>query len=141
DQLIERLWPESDPAAARRRLASALHRLRTSLGVGRQELVVRHGDALTVILPGHWRVDAVALRAARPAGGAERVAALVRSATGAVASVQLAYDEALTDARHALVADWLDAARHLCGRGVVDPVELAGPLAALDLDVADLAML
>jgi hypothetical protein len=138
DQLVERLWPDSEPAAARRRLASALHRLRAGLGVGRHELVVRHGDALTVILPEHWRIDVVDFRRARRRGDDALLADAVTAVTGAVASVQLAYDDALADVRHAFVADWLAAAGDLCRRGVLTAADLTGPLVALDLDADDL---
>jgi hypothetical protein len=138
DRLVDVLWPDADLAAGRRRLASALHRLRAAVGAGRDGLVVRHGEALTLVLPDEWRVDLFDLRAARRGGDDTALAAALGSVTGVLASAQFAFDEALADARHALVAEWLDAARSLCRRRVLAPADLAGALGALELEPADL---
>jgi hypothetical protein len=138
DQLTESLWPDVDRTTGRRRLASALHRLRSTLGLGGHELVARRGDAVVVEIPVHWHVDLVAFRSALRSGDDQRVAQALAGVRGMAASVELAYDDALGQARHALVGAWVAAARDLCGRGAMAPAALADAAAALGLTVEDL---
>lgn len=137
EQLIDLLWPDvPDVPSGRRRLASSLHRLRALFGLGRDGLVARQGQVLRVTVPAGWAVDVVDLRAAVHGNGTEARLGAVLEVTGAVASTQFPYDEALVDARHRLVADWTTVARDLLARGALKMDDLAHQLAALELDAS-----
>ena len=72
DRAMGLLWPERDPANARRLLNLAVHVLRTALGEG---AIVSTGDGL-LLNPSHLSCDLHELRTAIAAGAPERVVQL-----------------------------------------------------------------
>lgn len=94
EQLIDALWPGSDPAAATRCLQVAVSSLRRALDPdgGRAPLLVRDGDAYRLAVPTGADVDLTSFerplaqgRASRAAGDPQAAAACLRAALEAYA--------------------------------------------------------
>lgn len=121
DDLCERIWPGADGSAAKTRLATALYRLRSTLGLGRDDVVVREGSWVRLARPDEGVVtDVRELCSAVPSDmiAAETVLFNYRSD---FASRTLAYDDVAEDTRRFLrtraAALAMDVLRHLLDTG------------------------
>jgi hypothetical protein len=119
DAVVEDLWPDADPAAARNRLHQVLHRLRRTLDVG--------ADGPVALTDGVVRLDRTSVTsdvsALRSLDLSDRSAVLdaVRGYESDLCSAQFAYDAAFDDARWELSSRLHDAVAALvAGDGARD---------------------
>ncbi|MCC7076559.1 MAG: hypothetical protein IT198_05485 [Acidimicrobiia bacterium] len=133
DQLAEALWPDAAPEAARVRLNSAIYRMRRLLGLGQDELVRRRPDGIELDAAGAWRVDAWDFWDLSEGSVRDRVAAF-ESYAGDLCARQLAYDEAVLEARTRLRARFTDLAIELMRGGHVEPRRVAAKMGLLEED-------
>lgn len=120
DAVVEDLWPDADPGAARNRLHQVLHRLRKTLDVA--------ADGPLTVTDGVIRLDGTSVgsdvAALRSLVLSDRTAVLaaVRGYQSDLCAAQFAYDDAFDDARWELSSRLHDAvAALLAGDGATDP--------------------
>lgn len=125
ETLCAHLWPDASEDLSRRRLKTALYRLRSHLGIGVDELVVRRRDTISLALGEAWSVDLHDFWRLASGSADERLLAW-RMVDGLVCHAQLPYEELLCDERHAVLARWerltseLRASSRLSGDEVED---------------------
>jgi tetratricopeptide (TPR) repeat protein len=123
EELTDLLWGEVEPALARGRLKSALHRLRQSLSLAPDELVVREGDVIRLLADPRWSVDLHDFY--RLAGGDDRDRAeAYRRFGGLLCNAQFPYDDALAMERAVLETRWHTLAGDLVAAGTLDAAEV-----------------
>jgi DNA-binding SARP family transcriptional activator len=134
EELGDALWGDVDPARARGRLKSAIHRLRQALELQPDELVQRDGDVVRLVPHPRWSVDLHEFH--RLAGGTpqERLAAL-RMVGGVLCNAQFPYDDVLADERAVLETRWAALAAELLTAGLVEEHEVARRAQQLGLPV------
>ena len=133
DRLADLLWPEVDLVSGRNRLNVVVHRLRKSLDLGSNELLVRGADGVGLDLGSGWRVDSWEFWESSRGTPEQRKAALGLYGDDFCAR-QLAYDDTVATERERLRARWIDLAAGLLAEGHVDPVLLAERVLSLDVD-------
>jgi hypothetical protein len=72
DELLCACWPEDDPKHAANRLKVHLHKLRSANGGLLQDVLIRSGNEIELVLPTTWRVDIWELEDAVRAGPVTR---------------------------------------------------------------------
>ncbi len=136
DKLADLLWPDIDLAAGRNRLNVTVHRLRKSLALRPDELVVRSADGIALVPGSRWRIDAWLFwdlsSADRDAADHARAYDLHRAA---FCARQFAYEDAVALERDRLLARWADLTVDLLDTAAIDPVTAAER--ALAFGVAD----
>jgi DNA-binding SARP family transcriptional activator len=123
EELALVLWGDVDPALARGRLKSALHRLRQALSLEADELVVRDGDVVRLVPDPRWTIDLVDFRRWATGSGEQQLRAF-RMVDGLLCQAQFPYHDELARERTVLAAGWSQLARTLLGRGLVAPEEV-----------------
>ena len=139
DKLADLLWPDIDLAAGRNRLNVTVHRLRKSLGLANDELLVRSADGIALVPGWQWRIDAWLfwdLSGADRDGPAHVQAYDLHEA--AFCARQFAYEDAVGLERDRILARWSDVTVGLLADGVIDAATAADRALAfgvLDEDV------
>jgi hypothetical protein len=134
EELAELLWADADPARARGRLKSALHRLRQALSLEADELVVREGDVVRLVPDPRWSIDLFEFERRSNGGPQDRLAAL-GMVGGLLCVAQFPYDDVLAQARAVLEARWAALVADLLRLGLIDEHE--GRRRAQQLGVPD----
>jgi len=124
EELGDALWGDVDPARARGRLKSAIHRLRQALDLAPDELVQRDGDVVRLVPHPRWSVDLHEFHRLAAGTPQERLAAL-RMVGGVLCNAQFPYDDVLSEERAVLEARWTALAAELRAAGLVDEHEVA----------------
>jgi len=123
EELADALWGDVDPARARGRLKSAIHRLRQALDLGPDELVRRDGDVVRLVPDPGWSVDLHEFHRLAAGTPDQRLAAL-RLVGGVLCGAQFPYDDVLAEERAVLEARWTALAEELLARGAVEEHEI-----------------
>jgi hypothetical protein len=123
EELGDALWGDVDPARARGRLKSAIHRLRQALDLQPDELVQRDGDVVRLVPHPRWSVDLHEFHRLAAGTPEQRLEAL-RMVGGVLCSAQFPYDDVLTEERSVLEARWTVLAEELLAKGVVEEHEI-----------------
>jgi hypothetical protein len=123
EELGDALWGDVDPARARGRLKSAIHRLRQALDLEPDELVQRDGDVVRLVPHPRWSVDLHEFHRLAAGTPAERLEAL-RLVGGVLCSAQFPYDDVLSEERAVLEARWTALAADLLAKGLVEGHEI-----------------
>lgn len=123
EELGDALWGDVDPARARGRLKSAIHRLRQALDLGPDELVQRDGDVVRLVPHPRWSVDLHEFHRLAAGTPAERLEAL-QLVGGVLCGAQFPYDDVLSEERAVLEARWTALAADLLARGLVEGHEV-----------------
>jgi hypothetical protein len=136
EELGDALWGDVDPARARGRLKSAIHRLRQALDLAPGELVQRDGDVVRLVPHPRWSVDLHVFHRLAAGTPQERLAAL-RMVGGVLCNAQFPYDDVLSEERAVLEARWTALAAELRAAGLVDEHEVARRAQQLGLPVPE----
>jgi hypothetical protein len=123
EELGDLLWGDVDPARARGRLKSALHRLRQALSLGVDELVVRRGDVVRLIADSRWTIDLHDFHRFAEGDREQRLRAF-RMVDGLLCAAQFPYDEVLARERDVVEVRWTALADELQVAGAIDAHEV-----------------
>ena len=123
EELGDALWGDVDPARARGRLKSAIHRLRQALDLEPDELVQRDGDVVRFVPHPRWSVDLHEFHRLAAGTPEQRLEAL-RMVGGVLCSAQFPYDDVLAEERAVLETRWAALAEELLAEGAVEEQEI-----------------
>jgi hypothetical protein len=126
DRLVDLLWPQASLEDGRIRATKALYRLRRQLGPRQEALVARRGSSIQLQTGDRWWVDAWAFWDLATGTGEQRRTALALYSAD-FCEQQLAYDDAVGEARERLAVRWVDLALEILADDphALDPVAVA----------------
>lgn len=133
EEVIDRLWPDNDPAGGRNRLNQAVHRARRALGLGPDEFLVRSDEGVELVAHPAWRVDVWEFTDA-VAGNLTARRAAFELYEADLCATQLAYDEAVLDARRRLHTAYCDLATNLIASNGADAAAVAARIERVGVD-------
>lgn len=132
DRVADALWGEIDLKSARTRLNTLIHRARAVLGVDRDELIVRSGDTVSLVLGDDWACDVRAWREMARGSDDEKLTAFTDYSE--LASAQFAYDDAVADARRDLRNEWVALTIALLRAGRIPDQAVADAITRVGID-------